>query len=305
MEYDGQHLQFISKHYFQAKHGYHGIYPNIINLIYTITQFSLLGITFISYLTTKYMHPWISDRIDQYSRYLKCYYSSQCAVTSILFCSLFIINFLFTIFLIILHIGSIIEFINYGNEVLDDNHIDHFLPYVHAAFSSFAIITMFSFAFGFCIYKRSMHYIIIKFTLVNTIYLLSYFGPFMFLALIHVPLIIITLIFTIVAVFVVWCFVIHVLSFFVTKKYEFKFFNYNIVKILLLIIFLYVFALTVVIVIHAFFLGSYNNSQSLQAIVIAFLAGLMSSFLLQSLFKKSEDNRRDGPINANHYESFS
>ena len=70
----------------------------------------------------------------------KLFYYTACKVS-------FLVNGL----LVTSHVGSIIEFIVYGNEVLDDS--DHSMPYINAAFSGSAIAVILAVANAAYIYK--------------------------------------------------------------------------------------------------------------------------------------------------------
>ena len=297
MDYHGQPLQFISSHFFQAKNLYYGIYPNIISLLYTITQFSLIGVPFIGYLTIKYIHPNVYNYTEWYSKYLK----QSCKLTQfnvnvILFFSFIITNSLTTIFLIIAHILSAIKLNDYGYEVLGDIHQS--IPYIHSSFSGFAILTMLAVAILLVVfYERTMCFIIATLTSVNIIYISSYFGPFMYLALIQVPLLIITFIITGVATIIIWCLLTYSFFSFVTSGVSLHaprcFWRtyaifIHILNIVLIVIFLYALILIAIIVIHSFFLGSYNNSPSLEAVVIAILVALVGTVVFKSAYKKFE-----------------
>ena len=295
MDYHGQPLQFISSHFFQAKNLYYGIYPGIISLLYTITQFSLIGVPFIGYLTIRYIHPNVYNYMEWYSKYLKqsCKLT-QLNVNVILFFSFVITNLLTTIFLIIAHILSAMKFNDYGYEVLGDIHQS--IPYIHSSFSSFAILTMLAVAILLvAFHERTMCFIIATLTSVNIIYILSYFGPFMFLALIQVPLLIITFIITEVATIIIWCLLTYSFFSFVTSEVSlhapwcfWRTYAIYILKIVLIVIFLYALILIAIIVIHSFFLGSYNNSPSLEAVVIAILVALVGTVVFKSAYKKFE-----------------
>ena len=301
MDYHGQPLQFISSYFLQAQHLDHGIYPNIINLLYTIIQFSLIGTPFIGYLTIKYIHPKICNYVEWYSKYLKQNRMlSNVIINLILFFSFVIINLIITILLMTAHILSIMRFTDYSYAVLGD--VDRNLPYIHSIFSGFAILTMFAIAlFLVYIYGITMCFIIATFTSVNIIYISSYFGPFMFLALIHVPLLIITFIFISAATVIVWCLLTNSFFIFVTSGIPLNtplwfWFTYAIVmyiiKIILILIFLYALALIVTIVIHSFFLGSFSDSPSLAAVVIAILVALIGTVVFKSAYKKFKEMHR-------------
>ena len=303
MEYDSQPLQFIRSYYFQAKHLYHGVYPNVINLLYTITQFSLIGIVFVSYLTIKYISSKIYDFIEWYSKYLKKSYNvhdqklPHLVINCILSFSFVITNLSFTIFLIISHIFSAIKFIDYGNEILGD--ADNHIPYIHSAFSGIAIIitiTITIIVVVFSLYKREICFIITTLTSVNIIYVLSYFGPFMFLAMIHVPLLIITFVFITAVTIIILCILPILLCNLIFHKHSLldqwrTYVNVTrIIKIILSLIFLYAILLIVIIVIHVFFLGSFNNSPSLEAIAIAIVAGLVGSGVFKYAHEKFKES---------------
>ena len=302
MDYHGQPLQFISSHFFQAKKLYYGIYPGIISLLYTITQFSLIGVPFIGYLSIKYIHPKIYNYMEWYSKYL----TQNCKLPQfyanlILFFSFVISNLLTTIALIIAHIFSAMKFSDYGREVLGN-----ITPYIHLSISSFAILTMFAVTVAILlvyIHEITMSFLIATLTSLNIIYISSYYGPFMFLALVHVPLLIITFIFTSVVTVIIWCLLTYSFISFVTSEvlvpswcswntYAFSIcfaLTIWLLKIgLIIFIFLYAVVLIAIIVIHSFFLGSYNNSPSLEAVVIAILVALIGTVVFKSYYKKFE-----------------
>ena len=306
MDYDGESLQFIRSYYIQAKHLRHGIYPSVINLLYTILQFSIVGMAFISYLTINYMHPKICNFIEWYSMHLedKCSLShSPRVIDGILIISFVSTNLITTIFQIIAHIFAIIKFIDYGNEILND--ADQHLTYVYSGFAVIPIaVTMFVYILAVCISLlriyvnfRPLNTIIPMLTSMNIIYFLTYFSPFLFLALIQVPLLILTLIITYIAFIIIWSLLTYSFVTFVTPKASLavkcqlkECYTHPIcilsIKLVLLIMFLYAIALICIVVMHAFFLGSYNNSPSTEAIVIAILAGVVGSVVFKSAYKK-------------------
>ena len=259
---------------------------------------------FISYLTIKYVYPKIFNFIEWYSMHLeeKCELSqSPRVINCILIFSFVLTNLTTTILLIIEHIFAIIEFIDYGNEILNDT--DQHLTYTYLAFAIIPmVVTIFVLAICMCLlrlfaYFKRLSYIISILTLMNIIYFLNYFGPFMLLALVQVPLLILTFIITYIAIIIIWSLLTYSFVTFVTpnaslaEKCKLKecyihpicilFF-----KIVLLILFLYAIVLIFILVVHAFFLGSYNNSPSTEAIVIALLAGLVGSVVFKTAFRK-------------------
>ena len=102
-----------------------------------------------------------------------------------------------TLLLMMSQVGSIVESIYYDNEVLAD--VDHNMPYVHAVFSSFAIIMMLATAFALFIYKARWHHrhqllaihnmFISTSISVNVVYILCYFCLYMLLAFLDNPLV--------------------------------------------------------------------------------------------------------------------
>ena len=306
MDYDAESLQFIRSYYIQARHLPYGIYPNIINLLYTILQFPLFGMPFICYLTIKYMHPKIFNFIEWYSMHLKKSYrfSQSPKVTNcILIISFVITNWITSILLITSHIFAIVEFIHYSNEVLND--AEKAFPYVYLGFVIISVICII-FLYAVMVYLvylynyfgiKPLSYIIPMLTSVNIIYFLSYFAPFMVLALIQVPLLILTFIMAYVAIIIIWCLLTYSFVTFVTPNASFKvkcqckkcFIDPNYILLALIIMFLYALILMFSIVVHAFFLGSYTNSPSSEAIVIAILAGVVGSVVFKSAFKKIKE----------------
>ena len=173
----GGSLQFISSYYIQARHLHHGIYPSIINLLHTILHFSIVGMAFISYLTIKYIHPKICNFIEWYSMHLeeKCALSrSPRVINCILIMSFVITNLTTTILLIIEHIFAIIEFIDYGNEILNDS--DQHLTYTYLGFAILPmVVAMFVYILAICMHllRAFVHFNIIAIlTSINIIYFL-------------------------------------------------------------------------------------------------------------------------------------
>ena len=130
MEYHEQPLQFINYNYFQVKDANDGVYQNISLLVLSITQFPLFGMPFISYATINYIYPKIHYYLKQYTVHMHVSPITVMSVTAVLlFFCLFTITYFIGLVLIISHVGSIVEFTDYCNEVLADE--DSNLPYVY------------------------------------------------------------------------------------------------------------------------------------------------------------------------------
>lgn len=200
MDYHDQPLQFISNNYFQAKSSHHGVYQSISTVTLLIALFSCLGMPYISFITVTYLSPKIYYCLEQYSVNLNQQHSQSKDVIKIIFGSLYAGNILINAILMVTHLVSVVEFISYGNEVFVDG--DHYLPYLLAGSSSFAIGTMLVVAYGLVFYKTFKIFkagqgtdfvkTYIKITasiLISIVYIFCYFSPFMLLAFLHDPLI--------------------------------------------------------------------------------------------------------------------
>ena len=129
MEYHEEALEFISYHYFKVKNKNHGIYDNITDVMFSVTQFPFFGMPVISFLTATCIYPRIVHYVEQYLLYLQDHGNLPLlSVSTILYSSFVTTNIFFSVLLIILHISSISELIIYGDEVLEDE--DHYLSYL-------------------------------------------------------------------------------------------------------------------------------------------------------------------------------
>ena len=317
MEYHEQALEFISYHYFKVKDKNHGIYDNITHVMFSITQFPFFGMPAISYLTAIYIYPRIFCYVEQYSLYLQDHDNLPLStVTGIIFYCFGFESMLFNSFLTGLHITSIFEFISYGSEVLHDE--DHYLPYLYAGFSSFAVAALFVCSFVICIYKArrvrnptppmSPTYfsglIIGTSFSVSIVYILCCFAPLMILAFINNPSL----------TFSIYSSILFIFTTFLYAFLKYIYYAYGVssqtqqglnepsvigrryllgyalfITFLFMAMFLtlaYVFALTIIFVLNILLLGGFNSNQSLQAILLSLLLGFISFAILKPASKK-------------------
>ena len=191
MEYHDQPLQFISSHYLQVKDRNVGQYEDITTLMFSISQFPLFSMSIVTYLTIRYIYPKLCFFMKQYTEYLSFNSPSNgfSLHTDILCKSPAFFSLIITGVLLIAHLYSSSEFLEYGKEVLHDD--DLYAPYMYLACSWLPVLTLFAIAFGLLAYKKG-HYVkngIALMISVDIIYLMCYFSPFIVLAFIHDPLV--------------------------------------------------------------------------------------------------------------------
>ena len=325
MDYSEQPLQFISYHYFQAKDENHGEYQNISTLIFTLTQIPLFGMPFISCVTFNYIHPKLFLLVGQFQVRFANHYSIPISEFSkLLYYTACKASFLFTLLLVISHVRSIVEFIDYGNEVLDDS--DHSMPYVNAGFSGSAIIVMLVIVYAGCIYKARQlqcyksnnmqpeyrSFVIATSLSINILYILCYFCPYMLLAFLNDPLVTFLTYFMIIFATVCW-FLLWFISIFLfitggnkliaNQSIEAK----RLILVLLMLTFMivavfsiYAFGLVVLyfVVTFAVVLENFSSTHLLQVVLISFLIGLISVLLLKPVKKEVRDHA--GLINSDN-----
>ena len=204
---------------------------------------------------------------------------------------LLIISLIINVLLVILHIASTVEFINYGNEVLLDNgHIssDHYRPYSHTILSSIVIFIMFTTAVLFLALKRKINSFISTSISVNLIFILCYFFPTVLLAFIHDPLqIAYTCFMVIIFVFfiyaLVWALGLVILARVVAKQTN----HVTLFPVKTLIHFIIL--LTVAFSIYLFFamigsivaLGDFSEFKDLHSILLSLLVALLTVSILK------------------------
>ena len=289
MEYHDQPLNFINNHYLEIKDRSAGEYPTITLLISLPAQIYLFGMPIVAYLTTQYIYPKICYFMEQYTKYLVL---NDGSFIPLLFLYLFpiSISFFFKLLLIIAQIISIDEFVNYGNEVLHDDDLYH--TYIHVACSSLATVTLFAIAIGNIVWNK--HDFISRLSLfisLDVIYIIGYFSPFMLLAFIHDPLVT-TLTYFIVVFLVVFlicaCFLLgKEMEKAVFSLHEMLYFCLHAFKLLGLILSIfYVMMLLVQFVSATSELGSFNDFQSLQTLLLSLLVGLVSFYVVKPTYKQ-------------------
>ena len=206
--------------------------------------------------------------------------------------SLFLTSLIMTMILVMLHITSAAEFIDYGNDVLLDEGFpltnDHYLPYIHAVISYTIIIIMLLTAIIFSICKWNLNSLLSTSISVNVIYTMCYFFPTILLAFIHDPLQITYTCFMVIFFIVpfiyafIWCIGLALLSRVLLKHDHFTLFS---LKTLIYFVLL----LTAVLAIYHFFnmivnivaLGSFSDFQDFQSIIFFLLFGLLSFSILK------------------------
>ena len=300
MEYHDQPLQFISTHFIQAKDKNAGEYENITTLMGTCAAFPLFGMPTVAYLTVHYIYPKSFTFMEKYADYLSVY-SSLTSYVSLKYCLPFFISLCIIAFLLYLHAFSSEEFVKYGKEILHDG--DLYLLYLHVACSWLAIIglcTIFI-AIAIYIYKRKdinkvkvvNHHtaLVVSF---NVIYLVCYFSPFMLLAFIHDPLVT-TLTYCMLVLFIVipiWPFTLLAKDF--ENHLVFTLKSTRMYKTLFMLagigVILSVFSIFVILinfVLSATALGSFNDFQSLQTLLLSLLVGLVSFIIAKPVYQKA------------------
>ena len=318
MDYHEQPLQFINYNYFKVKDANDGVYQNISTLIFSIAQFPLFGMPFISYMTINYIYPKIHYYLKQYTVHMHVSPLTIMGVTAImLFFCLSIVIYFIGIVLVISHVGSIVEFIDYCNKVLAEE--DSNLPYILAGFSSFAIVALFVIATGVFLYKLKQirrftpeyfSFLIAASFSVNIIYILCYFSPFMFLAFLHNPLVTFSTYFMVIISIVSFCLITSLPTFYVTNfgivaRQQARVVNrrmaYFISTTTMLVIVTSGYALVLLMMFLgvALLIGNFSNSQSLQTILLSLLLGLISFWILKPIYKKAQ---REGLIDNENTE---
>lgn len=309
MEYHEEALEFISYHYFKVKNKNHGIYDNITYVMFSITQFPFFGMPVISFLTATVIYPRIFRYVEQYSLYRQDRDNLPLLSVSTIFCASFgTTTVFFNVLLIILHIGSISELISYGDEVLEDE--DHYLPYLYAWFSSFAVAALFTCTIFICIYKvrkvrnatppvgpTYLHSFAIGTLLsVNVIYILCCFAPIMILAFINSPLVTFSIYSIILIIFatVFYTFFRYMYGILIQRRQNERLLTVRELRRLVLLSLLlgmpilatlvYALGLIIIFVSNILFLGGFNSNQSLQAILLSLLLGFISFAILKPAY---------------------
>ena len=307
MEYHDQPLQFISTHFIQAKNKNVGEYLNITTLISSFATFPLLGMPTVAYLTNHYIYLEISVFMEKYAEYLSIDPSSRIrsmnAAAKHFFpgcCCICITIFLFSV-----HYVSSILFVEYGKEILHDDDLN--LPYLHVACSWLAIIGLYATCITIAIYflkkkKEDINIVIIMnhFTAsavsLNVIYIICYFSPFMLLAFIRDPLVT-TLTYCTIVFFIVvliWPYTLLVKEFENHMHSVFILESTRVHKALFILsgagLSLSVFSIIVMLIIFvssATALGSFNDFQSLQILLLSLLVGLVSFSIAKPVYKRA------------------
>lgn len=317
MDYSEQPLQFISYHYLQAKDANRGEYQNVSTLIFTLTQIPLFGMPFIGCITVNYIFPKILFLVEQYQVHFANRYSIPLSsISGLFYFSICKTSFLFTGLLVTSHIVSIVEFIDYGNQVLDDS--DRNMPYVNAAFSGSAIVVMLIVAYACCIYKARRlqcnknklkqpdirSFVIATAISINILYILCYFCLYMLLAFLNDPLVTFLTYFVIIFAFVSWFLLWFIGALLlatdgkklVANKSEVARCLISLLLMLTLLIVglpsLYAFGLVIVYlaVTLVIAVGNFSSSHLLQIVLISFLIGLISVLLLKPAKKEVRDH---------------
>ena len=302
MEYHDQPLQFISTHFIQTKDRNVGEYLSVTTLISSFATFPFLGMPTIAFLTIHYIYPKIYVFMKQYAEYLSIdpslnepnfhgflkHYLPGFSCLSI------------TIFLFILHIAFSVEFVKYGKEILHDD--DLYLPYLHAACSWVAIIGLYAtwIAIAIYVYKKKkedvnkvkvVNPLTASLVSLNVIYLVCYFSPFMLLAFIHDPLVT-TLTYCMIVLFIAILFVPMILLAKEFGKYVLE--STRVYKTLFMLIGIGVFisAISIFVLLinfasSAIALGSFNDFQSLQTLLLSLLVGLVSFTIAKPVYEKA------------------
>lgn len=327
MEYDCQRLQYVSNHYFQIKSENDDKYSNIACILGALANLPSVMMPLMSYLVIIYIYPTISLHLEQYSRVKQAPSNFfhivlftnpddddeqkakevQTKVTQKwkkfhLIC-LFLTSFILTIILVVLHIISASEFIDYGNEVLLDKHegflllSDHYIPYIHAITSYFMIFIMFVIAIGFSICAWNLNSLISISISVNIIYTMCYFFPTVLLVFIHDPLQVIYTCFMVI-VFVmfiyalIWSFGLAVLSRILLKQAHFTWFSLKtLIHLALLLTFVFLIYNFFVMIVNMVALGSFSDFQDLQSILLSLFIGSLSILVLKPARKYVDKNR--------------
>ena len=323
MEYHEEALEFISYHYFKVKNKNHGIYDNITDVMFSVTQFPFFGMPVISFLTATCIYPRIVHYVEQYLLYLQDHGNLPLlSVSTILYASFVTTNIFFSVLLIILHISSISELIIYGDEVLEDE--DHYLPYLYAGFSSFAVAVLFTCSIFICIYKvrrvrnatppvgpTYLHIFVIGTILsVNVIYILCCFAPMMILAFINSPLVTFSIYSIILITFATFFYIFfsYMCGIVIKRRQnnERMLTVRELRRLVLLSLLLaipivatlvYALGLIIIFVSSILFLGGFNSNQSLQAILLSLLLGFISFAILKPAYNTVQT--RVGLVNNN------
>ena len=290
MEYHDQPLNFINNHYLEIKDGNVGEYPPITLLMILPAQFHLFGMPVVAYLTSRYIYPKICFFMKQYAKFLFFNSSSDGYILRIIILYLFpfIISMGFKFLLIIAQILSTVELVNYGNEVLHDDHLYH--TYIHVVCSSLATVTLFAIAIGNILWNKVMSCFSLFISL-DVIYIIGYFSPFMLLAFIHDPLV------TILTYFIVvfWVAFLICLGFLLGKEmdkivfseHETLYLHLHAFKLMgLLLSIIYVLTLLILFASTTSVLGSFNDFQSLQTLLLSLLVGLVSFYVVKPTYKQ-------------------
>ena len=328
MEYYEQPLEFISHHYFQAKDNKHGEYQNVTFLMFALSQFPFFGMPFISIITVNYVYPKILLLMEQYQAYMTDHNSLPLSsVNAVFYFCIFKTSVPVTLLLVISQVGSIVESIDYGNEVLSDD--DHNMPYVHAVFSSIAIATWLAPAYVLITYN-AMQYcrhqllarrnkVISILISVNVFYILCYFCLYMLLAFLDNPLVTFSTYFIIIIAIFGW-FHFLLMSIILASIHVLKvcrmIANQSKAAKLLISIFMYltgliagcisIYGFVLIMLYVAAILVNFTSSQLSQVILISFLVGLISFLLLKPANKKAHTHAMPvdyGTISTEHEET--
>ena len=298
MEYHDQPLQFISTHFIQVKDKNAGEYLNITTLMGSVATFPLLGMQTIAYLTVRYMYPKIYIFMKQYAEYLSIDPSlDESARHAVLKYGFPFYSCLFITFLLLtLHIASSVAFVKYGKEILHDD--DLYLPYLHVACSWVAIIGLCTTCIVIAIYYymkkkednnmvKVINHLTASVISLNVIYIICYFFPFMLLAFIRDPLIT-TLTYCMIVLFIVipmWLIILYFKDIEnhleLTRLYRYLFMLSSMISTISISVIFLIFVLS------ATALGSFNDFESLQTLLLSLLVGLLSFTIAKPVYQKA------------------
>ena len=303
MEYHDQPLQFINNHFIQVKDQNAGEYLNITSLISSFAPFPLIGMPIVAYLTSHYIYPKICVFMEQYAEYLSLSLDSSSdkstAHAYFLYASpgVFCLSIIFLLFGI--HIISSLAFVEYSKETLHDD--DLYLPYLHMACSWLATIGLFiiCIAIAMYFYKKERgvkfgNHITALIVSLDVIYIICCFSPFMLLAFIHDPLVT-SLTYCVNVLFIaffIWLFILLIKDFekhlvFLLESTRSHKFLLILTGIGLLISIAGSFGLLIWFVTVMITLGSFNDFQSLQTLLLSLLVALVSFSIVKPIYEQA------------------
>ena len=286
-------MQFINHTYYQVKDGNRGAYQRVSKLISSMEEDTLVRMSIAVWLTSAYFHPKIMYCLEQYSSHLASYSITNAAL---FLCIVTGMSSIFCFFLLLSHIMSIIEFMDYAITTLVSGDGESYQ--IPAGNSSFYAAILFAFMTLLVIQgakqleptnsvKSFLIFHIATLIVGNIVYICCYLPPFMFLALFHDPLVTLSTYFIIfIVIFSTSCFcflMVTMMLLWCTKANN----TFILMRCSFVIItFTCIFAAVLMTTTFVVLLGRVNISRLLQGVILSLPLSLISLYLLKPVYNK-------------------